>query len=362
MKEDEIINKLCFTVGRLLAQQGKEAGFTVWPSPMFSPVEGELYAAPYLMPLLYEDILELRKKGYTIEEIARLFKAPSRIAQLVWPLHTLKLIGMPRKDRIDLVLKIIELISVYREEPFCENGRNLIWSQRRINEITGESQWIRLVEVTDARQFRRTLSTLNGMLWLLCELLYFDFHGAGHEFHGPYYLNDNQMLIVREFYDLKPDIWPFMAQLEFARITTYSIYSKNEVVYDFFNRTRSPLQLSDHLVHFIIDVDGRVVNELSQIESCLYATRDALERGSDYIGKLSRKELLEKFAEAYFFIIKPLQEELGKNWRPPNRLYADIQHEKRKATVNNALAGFAKTLTLPTEKFVNEIALLFDPR
>lgn len=363
MEENETIDKLCSTVGYLLAEAGKEAGFSVWPAPRFSPIEGEMYVSPYLLPSLLDDLSKLEQKGYNKEKVAELFKNPSRITQFVWTFHTLKDIDLSENERVKLVKKIIDLISISRKDPFCEEGKNIIWSEEKVNLSLEELNWIDLDEVSEVEEYRETLGRLNGTLWLLCELLYFDFHGAGHEFHGPYNLvKDNQMLIVREYYDLKPDYFSFTDDLPFNRLMTFEIYPKKDVTFDFFNRSRFSVPLSKYLQKLHIEINGKGIGDFSEINNALNSSEKVSERGSKRVGKLERKELLEKFGEAYFFTIKPIQEKLGEDWRPPESFYHDIEKGAKEGKIKEALDAFEKTYSLPKQEFIKAIAQLFDPR
>lgn len=318
MSKNKIVDELCLTIAKTLAEveigkEAKGAGFYVWPMPIFHPTEGEIYTAPHFLPKLYEALIKLRNKGYNNQKIAQLFKNPSRISQIVWLFTAFETTPLKKEEKTDIAFQIVKLISAYRTDPFCRNRKNIIWSRNKIKEIFKKAHLIK-----SSKESKKVLGRLNGITWLLCELLYFDFHGAGHEFHGPYKLDNNKVLIIREYYDLKPDHWNFTSQLLFNKITTLELYNKKcKIEFDFFNRTRWTEPISQYLQEFSIFVNDELIKELDKVKLIVNELEQMLKVGVKEITKMNKKELIKKFAESYFFIIKSLQEELGKDWMPP---------------------------------------------
>lgn len=364
--KDKVVDKLANTVAQSLAGVGGTSGDTglyTWPSPVFMPAEGEIYLAPYFLPTLYSDIITLEMKGYKIDKIAKLLKAPSRIAQTTWPIFAIGLTDLTMEQRVDLAYKIVLLISEFRKDPFCENLRNIIWSNEKVKEIIDETNWVNLNKMDKPNTYRERIGRLSGLAWLFCEMLYTSIHGAGHEFHGPYKLEDGLILLVKEYYNLKPIFWTFTNELSFDKITIFGIYNDVDVVFDFFNRTRSTQPLSPYLQRFFITVDDK--KECVSLED-IHEINDELERVSNIgltrISKMSRKELMKKFFESYYFIIKPLRDELKQDWSPPNILFDDLEKEKRKEVWEETLSGFKELESVTKEEFVQIISKIFNPR
>lgn len=361
VNKNKIIDELCLAVARTLAEvevtkETKGAGFYVWPMPIFHPTEGEIYTAPYLLPRLHKALVKLHKKGYDDQKIAQLFKNPSRIAQIVWLFTASEIVPLKREEKIDLGFKIVELISTYRVDPFCKKGKNILWSKKRVEENLKMANMIR------GDKGKGLLSRLNGTAWLLCELLFFDFHGAGHEFHGPYELDSERILIVREYYDLRPSHWNFASGLPFSKVVILEVYNKCEIEFDLFNRARWTEPISEYLQEFSVSIDGKSVKELKKLNFVVNKLERTLKFGASKVAKMNKKELVKKFAESYFFIIKPLLEELGEVWIPPKSLYQDIDKEKKKGAIKEALMGLEAAGGKSQKEFIRILSKVFDPR
>lgn len=362
MEKSEAIDNLSLTFATTLAEteigkESKGAGQHVWPMPKFHPARAETYTASHLLPRLYRSLTELRDRGYSDQEIAQLFKNPSRIAQLVWLFTASKIVPLGKEELTNLAFDIVKMISTYRDDTFCEEGKNIIWSEDKVEDSLGKAN-----NLESSEESKKVLGKLNGVAWLLCELLYFDFHGAGHEFHGPYELDDNKILVVREYYDLRPEHWNFTSQLSFDRILTLEIYDNCEIEFDFFNRTRWTEPISQYLENFSVFVDGSPVNELEEVNTVVDQLEKVLREGSKEAKGRDKKELIKKFSESYFFIIKPLQEELGRDWWPPKSLYQEVEERKRKDTVEKTLSALEETEGKSKKEFIQIMKEVIDPR
>lgn len=358
-----MIDKLCNTIAECLGGSGKEAGFTVWPSPVFNPIEAEMYLAKYFYERFYESVKKLEKEGYCKADIARMLKAPSRIAQTTWPMSSIKLASLNKEQRINLVLGIMDFISFYRKDVFCEKKKNLLYSEPGLERVFNEIKVVDLQKEDNSEEFKRELSKLNAALFSFTELLYFAIHAVGHEFHGPYNIGKNEIMVVREFYDLKPDFWPFTSPLPFDSIKIWAVYnSKTNMEFDFFNRIRSSTPVSENLRKFSIKLNGRLLSEAGKIKEVTREIEASLKKGIPEIAKLEKTALMKKYVEAYFFILKPLQDKLGKDWRPPLQLYEEIESNSRKKLWQEISKALQKSKKLPLEEFKKKTATIFDPR
>ena len=196
INEKNILNNLFSTMATTLINVGS-VGYNQWPAPVFNPWEGDMYAANEIFNRLYSQINKLENKGFSDIQIANLLKAPSRIAQLTWLFSAAEMSELTKQETINLVLKLIHYISCFRrEDPFCSDGSNRILDQATINKIIDNQLSQKLSFVNNKDSKTKQLNKLSSILWLYCELLYFCNHGAGHEFHGPYNINKNEVFTV----------------------------------------------------------------------------------------------------------------------------------------------------------------------
>lgn len=362
---DQKLDKLFTLMASGLVAVGKDVGGGSWPVPVFNPVEGDMYVAKYLLESLHQAFSSLQVKGYTDREMSLLLKAPSRIAQLYWPFDSIGLSNLSKQEQVDLAIRILDCISFYREDAFCDGGRNIVWMGHEIAEQLEKLDLLDLADVPNAIDYRRMISKLAGALWLYCELLYFTEHSIGHEFHGPYELADRRTLVVREYYDLNPEFWPFASRFPHNKIIISVVYEGNSLGFDFFNRTWSSEPAMDPARAFSIHleaIDTPPLHTLDEISQVYMDVQTVLAQGSTEAGGMEKKALLKRFAESYFYVIKPLLEANGQNWLPPDSVYKAIDNEIYAdlwMSVDQKLQDSSK---LPEAELMDVLREAWDPR
>lgn len=358
---NEKMDKLCSVIANSLLDVSEEPGLFVWPYPHFHPAEVAFRVYPQIHKIIHGDIKSLEKKGFTAKSISQLFRAPSRICNFFF------FLGARHNDvgideRIEVTLKLLEYISHYRTDPFCEDGKNIILNNNDIKLILEKTSLIDLCKTSSASEYKQKLGKLNAALWLYCELLYFGYHSMAHEFHGPYEVNDGEILIVRDYYDLKPEFWSFCQNFQIETITSYEIYSDIPIYFDFFNRSRSSKLLPKYLRKLCLKVNRiEDIDNLSKLDDVLNKIEKNVQDGISYINELEKKKLLEKNIEMFHYVLKPLRQATNKDWK----LGMDVESEKMKenpleATI--AVEMMKKMKTLPKEDQIELLKRVFDPR
>lgn len=362
--KNKLIDKLVETIAVTLAELGQDGGCAVWPSPIFHPLEADLYTVKHLMPRLQKIFLELEAKGLSEEQISYLFKSPARIICLFWIASWLRATKLSLEQKVDLTYKLIKLISYWRKDVFCDSGKNVLWTSLEVQKVIKSFPWIKIKDQRDPEVWRRTLSQLSGLSWSFTELLYFYVHQIGSEYHGPYNLKNNRILLVREFRDLKPlEIWPFTSSLSFEKFTILTIHKKQPVSFDFFNRPQFTPKLSEGLEEVAIIVnDNYFLLNLRAVDSFIDEVSKTMDTGIGVVSELSRKELLKRSCDVHFFILKPPCDYLNLNWLPPKELYKEIDDERERELINKILPGLERGELLSKEEYIRETAKAFDPR
>jgi len=357
--KNEKLDKLFLSIGKSLCG---EPPFYIWPAPYSSPAECEFYLADYFLRDFYASFVKLEQKGYNVENIARMLKNPSRIAQLLWPFgHVVNVDGKFKKQLTELASLIIDFISFYKKDPFNQNGRNIIWSSRDISNYLSNE----IIESSNDlfESYKAILSRLEGTLWLYSELLFFSIHEICKEFHGPYPLEDGRLILVREYYDLKPEFWPFAADLPYQKLLIFEIYRKNtKITFDFFGRFRTIKPLIQELDSFSLMIDDKTTLAYGDVKSVWESVSKTAVSGAKFAQKLSKMEIMEKFAYSYYYILKPLKDALNEEWQPSRMIFDDMKHERRKTIIENFYSNFRKMKDLPPDKMVEIISKVFDPR
>lgn len=328
VKKDLYTNKIdqvCSTLARHIIKDGAQA--PNWPYPIF---EGDWYLYHSFTKELYRTINKLKSKGKTTSEIAKLFKAPSRIAQFLYSLFGFQYSGLYTKQRINLIEDLLKYISYYRKDPFCRDGKNIILSEEEVQNILQKYEMVDLKKEKEDRELRQIIGKINAILWLYVELINVEKHPCGHEFHGPYSLGNNNFLIVREYYDLAPaEIWPFTSQLPFNKIVTLEVYEDVIIKFDFFNHTESKGSLPLGLKKFLVGINTyeNSIQDLSGLEDLYKTCKETISKAEIFIRKFNKKEWREKLIEVHYYYLKPHKQVLGEDWHFPERIFEKVETE-----------------------------------
>jgi len=372
---NEMLDELCETMADTLFATGGDEYPVNWPFPIASVIEADAYIDAPFLKRFYDITKALEERGFADSEIAKSLKAPSRIAQYIWLLKGNKLIPLDKDQRVEVAEKIIRYMSYYKQDIFCKSEKNVLWSEEQIKNILNAGNIVDIGKTEEVEEFRRVIGKLNCVLWNLTEALYFACHAMGHEIHGPYELSkENEVLIVREYYDLRPvEIWAFMEGLSFNKVTTFEVYENIDIKFDMFNRMRSTDALPPHLIKFGLSVDERplgisldtLTKLFKEVENIM---SNALEFGRGYFFSedsfKNKKNVIIKDAEVYFYTLKPLAEALNEDWLPPQSLYESIDRQSMADSdfLRNIFGKLSMLPTLPMTEKREIIKKMYDPR
>ena len=273
----------------------------------------------------------VKNKGLTIDEIAKLFKAPSRISDL-FHLDQFPMEGLKPDERAELFNDLVNMLPYYRkEDTFCESGRNVLVTQGEVEELLTKYQLIKIRDDGNGKKLREIIGKLNATTWLYTELITVAHHAYGHEFYGPYPLENGENLIVREYYDLKmPEVWSFTKDLSFEKIILLEIYKNVEIKFDIFNHMESFAPLPQNLRRVLVATDN-LGNNLKSVEDIeqLFETISLLSNKSiNFTKDFTYKDWVNKLIEVHYFSLKPHKDSLGEDWRPSTEIYEFIKNNE----------------------------------
>lgn len=277
---------------------------------------------------LHSAINGLDQKGYTNQEVAQLFKHSSRIAQCLWRLDATKQSDLCKEDKLYAVGRLFDYLAVYRgSNIFCETGQNTIWIPE---EVEKQIEGLTFVDVTQAKELKPLLSRLQGILLTYTELIYWTNHPFSHSFHGPYKTSEGNLL-VKPYFDLKPEIWSFSQKLDFDEISFFELYEKGtELPLDFFERgIRTTKPYREKLKVVAIKIGDRDITKKEELEEYLNNLVEVCKEGSTHINSLDDQAIIAKHAEMWWYILKPLFQAVGKDWHPP-QVVPDNIHNRYK--------------------------------
>lgn len=364
LSTDEMLDAMSNTIaeGLVSVGGGGEAREQVWPAPKVNLIESVYYGAKYYPKFFLNLVEKLEAKDYPEAEISQLLGHPSKTAQNLWLLQGKKLTQLSKDKLVKYAAKTLRYISEMRKSDlFCREGRNLLLSERELKNKVDKAEFM-----TSKGQKEEILSKLHTVAWLYTELMFFASHAVGHEFHGPYEVEGNKV-IIRDYFNLRvPEVWPFSSDLSFNKIKILEIYDKKlEMGFDLFNRIKSSMTPSNHLQKFCLMANGEQVKNIGRMENLLKEIQKVVDEGREQILEMSKEELIGKVNEAsHFLVAKPLADELGIDWHPPEAMYNDIS--KGEAIDSKFLKEYKKGTKripeLPREKRVKTFKNLFDPR
>lgn len=304
------IEDLCLANAQHVA---KDQSMPTWP---FNIVMAEWYKDRLFLPELWGTINRLETSGLANEEIARLFRNPTRISNI---LHFVKCPFDPfNKDaRLELVEKLTAYLRYFRrEDSFCLTGKNI---------VRGGEELAQRIQTEERGLFPANLSSmaykLHGIAWAHTEMLWVQ-HGCGHELHGPYTLG-KETAIIREYYDLRPvDLRPATGGLSFDQLTTVSFYPDDfEIEFDMFGHSYSSPDKQDFINRFAILVDNQLIEKPAQLQKILneLLTVNAADREST--ASFTERDWLANFVEMHLWGLKPHKDCLGESWKPSENFY-----------------------------------------
>jgi len=360
IKIDKLLNMIAEMLVKVSGKK-KEIAFYLWP---LHPTHGTLFFTQSWFSRLYSILKRLEEKGVGDEKIAVLLQAPSRIAQMFWKIEVIKQSGLSEKERVYIIEKLFNVLTFYRKKDiFCEDGKNIIWDSKKIRKITKEMKFI---NIHTNEELKQSLCVFESALLMYAELIYFMHHPFIHSFQGLYEI-DNKKLIRRYYFDLKPEkIWKFTKNLTFKEVEIFEIYTGDmKMEFDFFERgTRTTTSYRDKLLKVAIKIDGKEIFTKNEIQKIMSNLNKVIIEGSKYIQRLSQQDLLAKYAEQWFYVLKPLSDLLNEDWKPPQEVYDNIY--KKPSQFNKIWKNIEeqqkKSAVLPTKKRIEDIKKRFDPR
>lgn len=337
------LNKLVRSLAESKSRSEPVAFWPLHPAILYSSL------LPSFPSYIIKTIDRLKEK-VTDQDIAKMFLAPSRLSVFLHFLHTHKIFDWILEQKRRFANDVVKYMGFYRYDPYCLNWNNVILSEKEIREILNKP----LIDANN--EVKHFSGVINTMMFEYTEMIFLGTHYLGHEFHGPYPCKDGQLL-VREFFDLKPKYWAITKNFPFNKIKIYEVYNKNvKIEYDIFNHEITSAPLPKHLQKYLILIDGQEIKpgnfpkELNKLLNFWTAISNKI--------KLTDREYVKKSVETFYWLLKPLKDKLGENWKPSEEQYKFIEKLNIAALKEKLFTTFVKARVEKTrreryEMFVN---------
>ncbi len=233
--------------------------------------------------------------------------------------------GVSRKDiakKVDMLLQGISILS---------NGNDFV--------IMGEHKLYNSVPYMGSDYLdNKDIMKLSGLLWAYCETIYFVAREIGCEYHGPYIIDNDNILIERNYMNLFPeDLWSQVCAFKnIKKITIRTIHSKDFwVSFDVYNNLF--VNHGDFLSSFLtgqVFIDEKPAT-IWEIYELIWCTTKELERMCEHVNKMDESTLLWQYVRIFWYRKKGLAQALGMQWEPDDELkkkFKNIDNVKRKKT------------------------------
>jgi len=364
-KLNEQIDKLVnIIVKSILGAKSKEepSVLTLWPLPT---TQGVLYWGEEWAKKLNQVLHLIEEQGISDKDIKEYLKFPSKIVHFLWRCgDAVKNSGLTKEEKLFMIKKLFEILSIFRKENlFCENGKNMIWDKKELEIYEKNLYWFS----GENKKLNQLISNFKASLYLYTELLYWAQHPLGHCFHGPYPEKQGDLLI-KEYFDLKPKVWPFSQVLNFSGGEIFEIYKKGtapRIKLEFFERgIQTTKSLKQDLKKFALRVDKKTIKKAKEISQFLENLMEVIKKGGKVIQSLNTQQMIEKHADYWFYALKPLYDLVQEDWHPPKQVRDNIykRYEELDVIWKEMAKERSKMAGLPYKEQVKILKEEFDPR
>lgn len=333
----------------------------LWP---FSIIETNWYYTKFFPKEIYHTIKALEEKGIGIEKIAELCWGPSAITHWFYIIEptlgdpTLNPFeGLTKEEGIEFIEKTIEILSHQRKgDIFCRDMKNILLSDDKVKQILEGKEFI---EAGDKPKITKLLRNMTLTLWHYSILIQGGHRAYSQEFHGPYPMEKNKSLLIKDFFNLMPGkdadsiVWNFSLDMPYSKIRFMEIYDNAQIQIDIFNHPN----VAGDLVKFCVVAENSSLSG-EEIKSLSKICGDALSEGNRIIDKFSKPDWVKKIIDLRYLWLKPFKDILGEDWRPPKRVYslADKVSEAERIAREFENNIISLIRGIPPEKAVEKVA------
>ncbi|MCM1273242.1 MAG: hypothetical protein NC225_02150 [Clostridium sp.] len=273
-----------------------------------------------------EDIREIKGNRILENKLIEEFGNPARIYRMIDPvIFGMKRLNIPLERQRKIVIYMLDLVKrmKYGSE-FNEDGRNIILSPNQLTRLVNDFTFEQ-VSGKDAAKIQRFC----GAMWAYTEALFFRAHEVTKEIHGPYRLQGDSKLVIREYLNLAPrQIWgdklPF---LNAHMIQIFTIYDKNlDIKIDSYNHLflNQGDYVSNMLMYMIL-VDGRQM-DINTLMEFMPVIPKTIAASHQWVEETTWRDHTNKYMDIYWFRKKPFRTVLGKTDTVDEAVRANVMH------------------------------------
>ena len=329
-KNEKLSYGLLWVVGAVIYETDMQHGDgrVFWP---FHPCLLNGLVAPWVYSEFYRILNKLKRMGFDRKRIARIIYSPTKLAtyQYLWPTDTLRV--LPRYKKIWLLSEFSSLLNLMRNgEPFCENFRNVVWKELKIDRS-------RFLSKEDNKGFFKILSELELYLVYYSELLNYWLLDFSRFYHGPYE-SGNEKVFVKEFLLTKAaERYDFLSDFPFDHYQQIGIYSKEVEIKVFFSgHTHISKPFPEAIEKTLVKLDGNVVDDKRTLAWILKKVKACYTKLLRLLKNADETFLIRHGIDTFFYHMKPLYQSCGESWKKIlPKVYRFAEREKNKMRIPN---------------------------
>lgn len=269
---------------------------------------------------------EIRKRESDVE-IAKLFWSTTQIRYILTGEFIVGLKICERDEKKPILAEITEytlhLLNLLKlkttEDPFCLNGKNKILSNSKVGELLESLTW----RSSNKGVMRKAIASTTSMAWAFGYDTYF---ANCMEIHGPYDVEGNKQMIVREFkFDWVKEVWPETAKELPEKTKFYLIYENSNITIDWELHPESKTELVLEKYSALVTIKGKE-KQLSdkELEEMVEKNTKLTSKQVAHVNSLQVLDKIRKGALLVYLQTKCLADALGENWKPGQEVYKAI--------------------------------------
>jgi len=284
------------------------------------------HAMPLYAKSGVERMLEFAEKAeqsnLNAKELAKSLFSPSVIRiELMLAIIKAKMVNFPQEKIAKLARFYNNLLQAWcTEDPHAKQGKNKVHSKEEVAEI--------MKKVKPATpEIAKALGRLSSSCYHLSYGLYSDINPQlCYENFGPYDVNENKILIVKQFQDLNPKVlWPGrLDDFPYNLVRIYTVYENVKFSMDAISHAHFEGDLINNLRHYAVEINGKLVDILEVKQATETISLKSIEmwkllRSLEF--EAAKVKYLDQRCYNYINICK----KLGLDWKPTQEMLTAVK-------------------------------------
>jgi hypothetical protein len=315
--DDDLIGQLFNATAEVIYDTDMQHGDgrNYWP---FHPVLLDSLVAPIVFQELLRLFRKLRKRKYSLADVAETLQSPTKVAnyQYLWPVSTIR--GLRTDAKLELATIFLKLLIILRNgEPFCEKGRNLLWSRSVVDrKVAHISEGF--VNAGEQSEMAALLAKVEGLLVSYAESLYYYMIDLSRMMHGPYALVDGSCVFVKEYLHLRAaEMCPLAAGFPFDHFQEIGVYRNLDARVYFMGHVHAKPSFPRAIERFCVILDGKVISDAGELRNVYQGMSAVVDKVVAELAEHADDErfLLRRGIDMFFYPLRRLYQAAGEEWR-----------------------------------------------